>query len=100
MRQHGLLLARHTAERPGRVHDGKVIVMRSNLRWCSDGLEFTCRNGDVVRIAFAIDAHDQEIIAWRAVARDGLWQAIADALPQFFAEECAIYFNAAVYGRI
>jgi putative transposase len=29
MRQHGLLLARHTAERPGRTHDGKVIVMRS-----------------------------------------------------------------------
>jgi transposase InsO family protein len=72
MRKHGLLLARHTADRPGRVHDGKVIVMRSNLRWCSDGLEFTCWNGDVVRMAFAIDAHDREIIAWRAVAGGGI----------------------------
>lgn len=72
MRQHGLLLARHTAERVGRTHDGKVIVMRSNLRWCSDGLEFTCWNGDVVRMAFAIDAHDREIIAWRAITGGGI----------------------------
>lgn len=44
MRQHGLLLARHTAERPGRTHDGKVIVMRSNLRWCSDnGSPYTAK---------------------------------------------------------
>lgn len=72
MKQHGLLLARHTAERPGRTHDGKVIVMRSNLRWCSDGLEFACWNGEVVRMAFAIDAHDREIIAWRAVSGGGI----------------------------
>jgi putative transposase len=72
MKQHGLLLARHTAERPGRTHDGQVIVMRSNLRWCSDALEFTCWNGEVVRMAFAIDAHDREIIAWRAVVGGGI----------------------------
>ncbi|TSE03410.1 IS3 family transposase [Mesorhizobium intechi] len=32
MRQ-SMLLARHTGRRTGRVHDGKVIVMRSSLRW-------------------------------------------------------------------
>jgi hypothetical protein len=32
-------------------------MMRSNLRWCSDGLEFSCWNGDVIRLAFLIDAH-------------------------------------------
>lgn len=67
MKTHNLLPARKYSERPEHVHDGKVIVMRSNLRWCSDGLEFTCWNGDVVRGAFIIDAHDREIIAWRAV---------------------------------
>ena len=36
MRQNGMLLARHTGRRKGRLHDGKVVVMRSNLRWCSD----------------------------------------------------------------
>lgn len=72
MKRHALLLQRHTGRREGRVHDGKVIVMRSNLRWCSDGLEFTCWNGDIVRVAFAIDAHDREAIAWSAVAGAGI----------------------------
>ena len=39
MQAHGLLLAKHTGHRPGRSHDGKVVVMVSNLRWCSDGFE-------------------------------------------------------------
>ncbi len=72
MQTHNLLLARKYTERPEHVHDGKVIVMRSNLRWCSDGFEFTCWNGDVIRVAFLIDAHDREIIAWRAVANAGI----------------------------
>ena len=72
MRQNGLLLARHSARRPGRLHDGKVMVMRSNLRWCSDVLELPCWNGEIVRIAFVIDAHDREIIAWRAVVGSGI----------------------------
>ncbi len=42
---------------------GDDDVIRSNLRWCSDGFEFTCWNGEVVRGAFIIDAHDREIIA-------------------------------------
>lgn len=72
MKVHNLLLARKYSERPEHVHDGKVIVMRSNLRWCSDGFEFTCWNGDVIRGAFLIDAHDREIIAWRAVVNAGI----------------------------
>ena len=72
MRQNGMLLARHTGRRKGRLHDGKVVVMRSNLRWCSDGFEISCWNGDLVRLAFIIDAHDREIIAWHAVADAGI----------------------------
>ncbi|MGR3440064.1 MAG: IS3 family transposase [Paracoccus sp. (in: a-proteobacteria)] len=72
MKAHSLLLARKYTERPEHVHDGKVIVLRSNLRWCSDGFEFTCWNGDIVRGAFVIDAHDREIIAWRAVVNAGI----------------------------
>ncbi len=41
MKAHSLLMARKYTKRPVHVHDGKVIVMRSNLRWCSDGFEFT-----------------------------------------------------------
>lgn len=41
MKAHNLLLARNYSERPEHVHDGKIIVMWSNLRWCSDGFEWT-----------------------------------------------------------
>ena len=72
MSKNGMLLAQHTGRRTGRVHDGKVVVMRSNLRWCSDGFEIACWNGDIVRVAFIIDAHDREIIAWHAVVGSGI----------------------------
>jgi putative transposase len=54
--------------------------MRSNLRWCSDGFEFTCWNGDVVRGAFIIDAHDREVIAWRAVVNAGISGSVRDLM--------------------
>ena len=72
MKAHNLLLARKYTGRPEQVHDGKVVVMRSNLRWCSDGFEFTCWNGEVLRGAFIIDAHDREVIAWRVVVNAGI----------------------------
>jgi transposase InsO family protein len=70
--QHGLTLERSTGRREGRVHDGKVAVMASNVRWCSDVLEIRCWNGEVVRVAFLIDAFDREIIAHVAVAGAGI----------------------------
>lgn len=72
MRLHGLLLERHSGRRPGRVHDGKIVVMRSNLRWCSDAFEIGCWNGETVRVGFVLDAHDREAISWAAVARCGI----------------------------
>ena len=72
MNAHGLTLQRSTGRREGRGHDGKVAVMRSDLRWCSDVLEIACWNGERVRIAFIIDAFDREIIAFIAVAGSGI----------------------------
>jgi len=63
MQQNGLTLQKHTALRPTRTHDGVVVALRSNIRWCSDHLEIHARNGEVVRIVFVIDACDREIIA-------------------------------------
>ncbi|WP_424139660.1 IS3 family transposase, partial [Roseomonas chloroacetimidivorans] len=62
----GLLLQRHGIRRPIRAHEGAVIAPASNLRWSSDGLEISCWNGEVVRLAFAIDTHDREVMAWVA----------------------------------
>jgi putative transposase len=63
MRQNSLLLARHTGKRPQLPHEGKVVTLRSNLRWCSDGFEIPCWNGQVVRVAFALDCCDREVIS-------------------------------------
>jgi transposase InsO family protein len=72
MKRHGLLLARHSGRRTGRLHDGKVVVMRSNLRWCSDAFEIACWNGELIRVVFVIDAHDREVPAWQAVGGAGI----------------------------
>ena len=72
MKANHFLLTRKYEIRPDYGHEGKVVTMRSNLRWCSDGFEFHCWNGEVVRGAFIIDAHDREIISWRAVVNAGI----------------------------
>jgi len=66
MSQNGLLLARHDKRRPTRAHEGKVITLKSNLRWASDGFEVACWNRQVVRVTFVIDTCDREVIAWAA----------------------------------
>lgn len=81
------LLQRHTGTKPGRIHDGKVIVMRSNLRWCSDAFEIACWNGEIVRVVFLIDAFDREIIGWEAVANQGISGSMVRDLMLFAFEE-------------
>lgn len=66
MRLHGLLLARHTGKRPERSHEGKVIMLRRNLRWCADAFEIGCWNSQKVRVAFALDCCDREVIGFVA----------------------------------
>jgi transposase InsO family protein len=66
MKKRGLFLEGHTGRRRPREHDGQVATIHSNCRWCSDALEFTCWNGEVVRVAFAVDCHDREVISWVA----------------------------------
>jgi putative transposase len=66
MKAHGLLLTRHTGAGVERRHDGRVAVDQSNTRWCSDGFEIGCDNGERVRIAFTLDCCDREAICWVA----------------------------------
>ena len=54
MKVHGLLLDRH-AGGVERRHDGRIAVDERNRRWCSDGFEIGCDNGEKVRVAFALD---------------------------------------------
>ncbi|WP_201473575.1 IS3 family transposase [Escherichia coli] len=65
MRQNALLLERKTAVPPSkRAHTGKVSVKESNQRWCSDGFEFRCDNGEKLRVTFALDCCDREALHW------------------------------------
>ncbi|EIT3616759.1 IS3 family transposase [Escherichia coli] len=65
MRQNALLLERKTAVPPSkRAHTGKVAVQESNQRWCSDGFEFRCDNGEKLRVTFALDCCDREALHW------------------------------------
>lgn len=70
MRDHNLLLYRHGC-RPvdTRKHEGTVAVDHSNTRWCSDGFEIGCDNGEKVRVAFALDCCDREVMSWVATTK-------------------------------
>ena len=65
MKVHGLLLDRH-AGGVARRHDGRIAVEARNRRWCSDGFEIGCDNGERVRVAFALDCCDREAMSFLA----------------------------------
>ncbi len=68
MKQNSMLLARYTGRKAVRPHTGKIITLKSNLRWCSDVFEIPCWNKDVVRIAFSLDCCDREIMSFVATS--------------------------------
>ncbi|USS44009.1 IS3-like element ISBugl1 family transposase [Burkholderia glumae] len=81
MRTHGLLMQRRAAPvRPQRRHDGKVAVERSNQRWCSDGFEFRCDNGEPLRVTFALDCCDREAMSWAATTAGHSGDIVRDVM--------------------
>ena len=92
MCQHALLLGRkprvHSA---GRAHTGKVAVNESNRRWCSDGFEFRCDNGEKLRVTFALDCCDREALHWAAGTggfdSDAVQDVMLDAVEKRFGQE-------------
>jgi putative transposase len=63
-------------------------VARSNIaerlkrppRPCSGSPEFTCWNGEVVRLAFALGCHDREAIGWLATTEGISGEMIRDPM--------------------
>ena len=70
MGDHNLLHYRHSC-RPmdARKHEGTVVVDHSDIRWCSDGFEIGCDNCEKVRVEFALDCRDREVISWVATTK-------------------------------
>jgi transposase InsO family protein len=65
MKMDHLLLQKHTG-RPIRLHEGTIITLCSNMRWCSDMFEVPCWNGQKVRVVFALDCADREVLSYVA----------------------------------
>ena len=69
MEMNDLLISR-SIEKLEKVHDGKIITLRSDLRYCSDIFEIHCWNGEEVHVAFSLDCHDRENMAFVARPHD------------------------------
>ena len=66
MRMHKLLLPKNGILRPNHAGTGKVMVLYSNTRWCSDAFEIQCFNREKVRVAFVLDCKDRQAISYIA----------------------------------
>ena len=81
MRTHGLLLApKPMPPRPQRRHEGSETMDASNLRWCSNGFEFRCDNGEPVRATFALDCCDREAMSWAATTAAQTGDTVRDVM--------------------
>lgn len=90
MKEHGLLLQRY-GRKPTRVHDGKIITLKSNLRWCSDHFSIQCWNADQVHVAFVLDCHDREVISWVASNKGVDGQMIRDLMTECVEERFPLH---------
>lgn len=63
-----------------RAHTEKVEVNKSNQRWCSDGFEFRCDNGEKLRTTFALDCCDPEALHWAASTGGFDSETVQDAM--------------------
>lgn len=79
MRAHNLLLPKQSS-RIERTHEGKIAVPESNTRWCSDGFEIACSNGERVRVAFSLDCCDRDVLAYVATTGGLTGQIIRDLM--------------------
>lgn len=81
MRTNGLLLQRHTGKSP-RTHEGKIVTLKSDVRWCSDSFEIHCWNGERVQVAFALDCCDREVMSYVATTAAITGEMIRDLMAE------------------
>ena len=78
---------------PTRTHDGTVITLHPDRRWCSDVFEIACLSGERIRVAFGLDTCDREILSFVATTKGIDGEMIRDLMVQslearFGAKEC------------
>lgn len=94
MKRAGLLLERHTGK-SSRTHDGTIITLKSDLRWCSDCFEIRCWNGERVQVAFSLDCCDREVMAYVATTAAITGEMVRDLM----AESVEYRFGASALAR-
>lgn len=82
MKQNQLLLTRAESLKNDRTHEGQVVVSTSNSRWCSDGFEIKCWNGEKVRVIFSLDCCDREVMSYLATTAGISSDMVCDVLVQ------------------
>ena len=82
MKREKLLLERCTGDRPGRKHDGVIVTLKPNLRWCSDSFEIRCWSGERVYVAFVLDCCDRELVGFVARPEPLCGENIRDMMVQ------------------
>ena len=81
MRINHLLLPKYTG-RSTRLHTGTIITLTSNMRWCSDSFEILCFNGDKIRVAFAMDCSDREVMSYIATTKGITAEMVKDLMAE------------------
>jgi putative transposase len=81
MRREKLLLERSTG-RPHRVHDGVIVTLKSDLRWCSAAFEVWCWNRERVRVALSLDCCDRAVLGHVATRSFITGEMIRDLMVQ------------------
>lgn len=64
-----LLLPKYVGYQQNRKHEGKIITLKSNTRWCSDSFQIRCWDGNKLEVAFVMDTCDREILSYVAVTK-------------------------------
>jgi putative transposase len=82
MKRNKLLLERCTGDGRGRKHDGKIITLKPNLRWCSDSFEIRCWSGERVHVAFVLDSCDREVTGFVAAPGPLCGEHVRDMMVQ------------------
>lgn len=81
MKQEGLLLVRFGVKQH-RVHDGVIRTQNSDVRWCSDVFEISCKNGDTLRVLFSLDCCDREVISYLATTAGVSGEMVRDLMAE------------------
>lgn len=81
MAMNSLLLQKHTGK-PTRTHDGEIITLKSNTRWCSDVFAIICWDAEIVWVAFSLDCCDREVMSYIATTAGISGEMIRDLMAE------------------